>query len=122
MQERIRFRPETALAEKPNRLFVRCAAPPVAVDLENVIAAVTIRLGFPLRCLRLAAAFEQYTNARFQADKYSKDILPNAQASLKLTTSGYQQGEFSYLSLLTAQRTAVGTVCVALREALEWHA
>jgi cobalt-zinc-cadmium efflux system outer membrane protein len=54
---------------------------------------------------RLAAAFEQYTNARYQAEKYSKDILPNAQASLKLTTAGYQQGEFSYLSLLTAQRT-----------------
>ena len=54
---------------------------------------------------RLAAAFEQYTNARYQVEKYSKDILPNAQASLKLTTAGYQQGEFSYLSLLTAQRT-----------------
>ena len=54
---------------------------------------------------RLAAAFEQYTNARYQTEKYSKDILPNAQASLKMTTAGYQQGEFSYLSLLTAQRT-----------------
>jgi outer membrane protein, heavy metal efflux system len=54
---------------------------------------------------RLAVAFEQYTNAHYQVEKYSKDILPNAQASLKLTTSGYQQGEFSYLSLLTAQRT-----------------
>lgn len=54
---------------------------------------------------RLAVAFEQYTNARFQVEKYSKDILPNAQASLKLTTAGYQQGEFGYLSLLTAQRT-----------------
>jgi outer membrane protein, heavy metal efflux system len=54
---------------------------------------------------RLAIAFEQYTNARYQVDKYSKDILPNAQTSLKLTTSGYQQGEFNYLSLLTAQRT-----------------
>jgi outer membrane protein, heavy metal efflux system len=54
---------------------------------------------------RLAVAFEQYTNARYQTEKYSKDILPNAQASLKLTTAGFQQGEFSYLSLLTAQRT-----------------
>ena len=54
---------------------------------------------------RLAVAFEQYTNARYQAEKYSKDILPNAKASLKLTADGYQQGEFGYLSLLTAQRT-----------------
>lgn len=54
---------------------------------------------------RLAVAFEQYNNARYQVEKYSKDILPNAQASLNLTTQGYQQGEFSYLALLTAQRT-----------------
>jgi cobalt-zinc-cadmium efflux system outer membrane protein len=54
---------------------------------------------------RLAAAFEQYTNARYQVEKYSRDILTNAQASLRLTTSGYQQGEFNYLLLLTAQRT-----------------
>lgn len=54
---------------------------------------------------RLAAAFEQYSNARFQVEKYQRDILPNAQESLKLTHSAYRQGEFSYLSLLTAQRT-----------------
>jgi len=54
---------------------------------------------------RLAVVFEQYTNARYQAEKYSKDILPNAKASLKLTADGYQQGEFGYLSLLTIQRT-----------------
>jgi len=54
---------------------------------------------------RLAVVFEQYTNARFQVDKYQRDIVPNAEASLKLTTSGYKQGEYSYLSLLTAQRT-----------------
>jgi cobalt-zinc-cadmium efflux system outer membrane protein len=54
---------------------------------------------------RLAAVFEQYANARFQVEKYQRDILPNAEASLKLTNSGYRQGEFGYLSLLTAQRT-----------------
>lgn len=54
---------------------------------------------------RLAVVFEQYTNARYQVEKYSKDILPDAQASLKLTAAGYQQGEFGYLVLLTAQRT-----------------
>jgi outer membrane protein TolC len=54
---------------------------------------------------RLAVVFEQYTNARFQVEKYQRDILPNAEASLKLTSSGYKQGEFSYLAVLTAQRT-----------------
>jgi outer membrane protein, heavy metal efflux system len=68
---------------------------------------------------RLAVAFEQYTNARYQVEKYTKDILPNAEASLKLTTTGYQQGEFGYLSLLIAQRTffqANLTYLEALRE------
>jgi outer membrane protein, heavy metal efflux system len=54
---------------------------------------------------RLAVAFEQYTNARYQVEKYSRDILPNAEASLKLTNGGYRQGEYGYLSVLTAQRT-----------------
>ena len=31
--------------------------------------------------------------------------MPNAQESLKLVSAGYRQGEFSYLVLLTAQRT-----------------
>ena len=54
---------------------------------------------------RLAAVFEQYTNARYEVEKYQRDVLPNAEESLKLTNSGYRQGEFSYLMLLTAQRT-----------------
>ena len=54
---------------------------------------------------RLAAVFEQYTTARYQVEKYSRDILPNARASLDLATKGYRQGEYNYLFLLTAQRT-----------------
>ncbi len=54
---------------------------------------------------RLAAAFEQYQNARCQVEKYANEILPNAQASLDLMTAGYRQGEFSYVALLTSQRT-----------------
>jgi outer membrane protein, heavy metal efflux system len=54
---------------------------------------------------QLAVAFEQYQNARCQSEKYANEILPNAQTSLDLVTSGYRQGEFSYLTLLTAQRT-----------------
>lgn len=54
---------------------------------------------------RLAAAFEQYENARCQVEKYASEILPNAQTSLELVTAGYRQGEFNYVTLLTAQRT-----------------
>ncbi len=66
---------------------------------------------------RLAAVFEHYTNARYEVEKYQRDILPNAQESLKLVNSGYRQGEFSYLMLLTAQRTYFQTN-VAYLEAL----
>lgn len=54
---------------------------------------------------RLATVFEQYATAHQQVEKYARDIMPNAQESLKLVTAGYRQGEFSYLVLLTAQRT-----------------
>jgi outer membrane protein, heavy metal efflux system len=58
---------------------------------------------------RLAGVFEQYATARYQVEKYSRDILPNARASLDLATKGYQQGEYNYLYLLTAQRTYFNT-------------
>ena len=54
---------------------------------------------------RLAEAFEQYANARHQVETYTNTILPNAQASLDLIGAGYREGEFGYLTLLTAQRT-----------------
>ena len=54
---------------------------------------------------QLAAAFEQYANARQQVQRYQESILPNAQESLDLVVSAYRQGELPYLSLLTAQRT-----------------
>lgn len=54
---------------------------------------------------RLATVFQQYSTARQQVDTYTQDILPNAQEALTLVSAGYQQGEFSYLVMLTAQRT-----------------
>jgi cobalt-zinc-cadmium efflux system outer membrane protein len=54
---------------------------------------------------RLAAAFERYSNARTQVDRYSREILPAARTSLDLVTRGYRNGEFPYLTLLEAQRT-----------------
>ena len=55
---------------------------------------------------RLAASFLRYDNAREQAERYRKHILPKAQENLNLTTEGYQKfGEFSFLRVLTARRT-----------------
>ncbi|MEN6457910.1 MAG: TolC family protein [Thermoguttaceae bacterium] len=68
---------------------------------------------------RLATVFEQYETARYQVEKYSRDILPSAQASLDLANKGYRQGEYNFLFLLTAQRTYFQTNLIyldALRE------
>ena len=54
---------------------------------------------------RLAVAFERYSNARQQVERYESEILKDAQSSLDLVNSAYKQGEFGYLLLLTAQRT-----------------
>lgn len=54
---------------------------------------------------RLALAFERYANARQLVERYSRDILPNAQAEFDLAATGYRQGEFPFLTYLIAQRT-----------------
>jgi cobalt-zinc-cadmium efflux system outer membrane protein len=64
---------------------------------------------------RLAAAFERYANARQQVATYTADILPDAQTSLDIVADGYRQGEFGYLTLLTAQRTYFGANLAYLR-------
>jgi cobalt-zinc-cadmium efflux system outer membrane protein len=54
---------------------------------------------------QLASSFRDYEVAREQVDQYRRDILPDATRSLELVRTGYQQGEFGYLQLLTAQQT-----------------
>lgn len=54
---------------------------------------------------RLAEVYQRYLMARQQVDRYAADILPQADETLRLTTEGYQAGEFNYLQLLTVQRT-----------------
>ena len=71
---------------------------------------------------RLGRTFEQYTNALYQVQKYKRDILPNAEASLKLTDDGYRLGEYNYLSLLTAQRTFFQTNLAYLDALRDLHA
>jgi len=54
---------------------------------------------------RLAAAYERYTNARYQVERYRTAILPAASESLDLMRKTYEAGETNYVSLLVAQRT-----------------
>jgi outer membrane protein, heavy metal efflux system len=54
---------------------------------------------------RLAQAFERYMNGAQQVEQYKNGILADAKSSLELVQLGYEQGEFSYLELLTSQRT-----------------
>jgi outer membrane protein TolC len=68
---------------------------------------------------RLAEAFERYTAAQQQVQVYDQDILPDAERSLQLLTLGYQQGEFGYVAVLTAQRTYFQTSLARLAALLE---
>ncbi len=54
---------------------------------------------------RFAEAFETYSNANRQVQMFRSKVLDNARESLELVGAGYREGEFDYLSLLTAQRT-----------------
>jgi cobalt-zinc-cadmium efflux system outer membrane protein len=54
---------------------------------------------------RLSTAFERYANARQQVEIYSRQILPNARRSLEMMAAAYRGGDYSYIDLLTAQRT-----------------
>jgi cobalt-zinc-cadmium efflux system outer membrane protein len=70
----------------------------------SAAAQAANRLELALR-KRLAEVYQRYQMARQQVDRYAADILPPADETLRLTTEGYQAGEFGYLQLLTAQRT-----------------
>ena len=61
-----------------------------------------VRLGLQNR---LAEVFQRYATYRQQVEKYRRAVLPDAKETLDLVAQGYKQGEFSYLNLLTAQRT-----------------
>ena len=91
----------------------------MAADAQLVAAERSVeRVGLSLQN-RLADVFRRYDNARQQVEKYASDILPSAKETLDLVTAGYQQGEFSYLNLLTAQRTYFQSNLAYLESLLE---
>lgn len=89
----------------PLPLFNRNQGNIVAADAQLIAAQRNVeRVRLNLQN-RLAEVFRRYANAGQQVEKYRGTILPDAKETLDLVASGYQQGEFSYLNLLTAQRT-----------------
>ncbi len=103
----------------PVPLFNRNQGNIVAANARVVSAQQNVeRLRLDLQN-RLAEEFRQYANAHQQVDRYRGTILPNAKESLDLVNSGYQQGEFSYLMLLTAQRTYFQNSLAYLESLLE---
>lgn len=82
-----------------NQGNIRRAEADVAAALRNLE-----RVRLDLRS-RLADAFQRYDNARRQAEQYTREMVPASKEALDLISIGYRQGEYSYLSYLTAQRT-----------------
>jgi cobalt-zinc-cadmium efflux system outer membrane protein len=89
----------------PLPLFDRNQGGIVAADARAIAAERNVqRLRLDLQD-RLAGVFREYATARQEVEKYRTSILPDAKEALDLVTKAYSQGEFSYLNLLTAQRT-----------------
>jgi len=89
----------------PLPLFNRNQGNIVTAQAELIAARREVeRVGLDLRN-RFAVAFGELVNARRQVDAYANTILPNGEESLRLFRLGVREGEFGYLTLLTAQRT-----------------
>ena len=55
---------------------------------------------------RLATSFGAYASARERAERFRTAILPRARESYKLSLEAYKGGQYEYLRVLEAQRTA----------------
>lgn len=54
---------------------------------------------------RLARVAQEFDSAAAGVERYSKEILPRAQETLKLSEQAYAAGEFDFLRVLIARRT-----------------
>jgi outer membrane protein, heavy metal efflux system len=89
----------------PLPLFNRNQGNIVTAQAELIAAQREVeRVELDLRN-RFAVAFGEFVNARRLVDSYANTILPNGEESLRLFRLGLRDGEFGYLTLLTAQRT-----------------
>jgi cobalt-zinc-cadmium efflux system outer membrane protein len=67
---------------------------------QNEVDRVRFRLQH-----QLAAAFARYQTARVTVERYNKEILADAEATLNLVKKVYEAGEADYQRQLSAQRT-----------------
>ncbi len=54
---------------------------------------------------QLSIAMRDYRTARERVNKYASKVLPAAQETLGMITTGYQQGQLDYVQVLTVQQT-----------------
>ena len=54
---------------------------------------------------RLTIALRDYNKAKYQVERYEKDILPAAKENLDIVEKTYQGGQISFLRVLTARRS-----------------
>ncbi len=87
-------------------------------ELRNAEAEVA-RVQLAIR-KRLASVYEIYQNSRTEVDQYTRNILPDAHAALKLVIEGYQQQQFNFLTVLNAQRTYAQANLAYLRSLQEF--
>ena len=100
---------EQALADVgvaiPIKIFDRNQGNIVSAQAEFIAATREVQRVELDLFTRFAEAFEAYSNANRQVEMFRSKVLDNARESLELVGAGYREGEFDYLSLLTAQRT-----------------
>jgi cobalt-zinc-cadmium efflux system outer membrane protein len=65
---------------------------------------------------RLAAALRDYTTSRQRVERYSANVLPVARETLNIISSGYQEGELDYLSVLSIHQTYAEKSLAYLRD------
>jgi outer membrane protein, heavy metal efflux system len=76
---------------------------------EALISSNRVAIDETAAILRLKAAlfglYQEASHARTQLEVMRKEIIPQAERSLQIAQSGYDQARFSYMDLLDAQRT-----------------
>ncbi|MEX0715631.1 MAG: TolC family protein [Planctomycetaceae bacterium] len=78
------------------------------------------RLRLALR-VRLTRAYQEYIQARNQAELIEREILPRAEESRTLNEQAYRLGEFDFLRVLTARRTYFETNIRYIESLTELH-
>ncbi len=69
----------------------------------------------------LVVAYEEMENARSQITTYRESLLPQMEKGSQLTSEGYDNGRFSYLEVLDAQRSLFETRQQYVEALIRYH-